>query len=221
MGPVREEQKTLDSVPLLGTIVPVMGTDIISSLLPRTRLRLLALLMRDPSQELYVREIIRRTEIGQGVVQRELASLARAGILLRRVHGNRTYFRANPACPIYPELRGLMLKTAGLVDLLAEALKPLGSKVAVAFVYGSLARGEASAGSDVDLAVIGSASFRDVVARLSKAQSTLGREVNPTVFSAAEFRRRAKQKEHFVTGVLRRPKLFVVGGEDDLRTMAE
>ena len=210
----------LDTVPVLGTIVPVMGTDIIGSLLPKTRLRLLALLMPDPSQELYVREIIRLTGIGQGIVQRELASLTSAGILLRRAHGNRTYFRANPACPVYPELRGLMLKTAGLVDVLAEALKPLGPKVAVAFVYGSLARGEANADSDIDVAVIGSASFRDVAGRLTETQSTLGREINPTVLSAAELRRRVKEKEHFVTQLLLRPKLFVVGGEDELRTMA-
>ena len=126
------------------------------------------------------------------------------------------YFQANPRCPIYPELRGLMLKTAGLVDVLAGVLRPLAGRVDLAFVHGSVAAGTDDGDSDVDLVVVGSVAPADLSLPLRAARTRLGRDVNPTVYTPAEFASRRREADHFLTRVLDRPKLFVVGDADDL-----
>jgi predicted nucleotidyltransferase len=155
-----------------------------------------------------------------GSVQRELANLVEAGIVLRSVQGAQVYFQANSECPVYPELRSLMVKTAGVVDVLREALVPLQERVTTAFVYGSLARGEERSGSDVDLMVLGDASFAEVAAAVKGAQKKLGREINPSVFPVAEFSDKREAGNHFVSTVLAGEKLFIIGNEDELGRLA-
>jgi len=187
----------------------------------RTRRAVLALLYGHADEEFYLREIIRAAGAGQGAMQRELGLLVGAGLVLRRAHGRQVYFRANPENPIYKELRGLLLKTAGVADVLREALAPLAASISVAFVYGSVARGEERRASDVDLLVVGDASFAAVAQALAPAQRRLGREVNPTVFTPAEFKQKLTAGHHFLRSVTGREKLFLFGNEHDLRRLGK
>jgi predicted nucleotidyltransferase len=186
------------------------------ALFGRTRNAVLGLLFGRPDEAFYVREIVRAANSGQGSVQRELRHLERAGILKRTVTGRHVYYQANPDCPIFSEIKSLVVKTVGAVAVLAKALAPLSDKIDVAFIYGSMARAEQLRGSDVDMFLIGDSSFAEVVEALAPAQEELAREVNPTVYPAAEFREKILQKNHFVTSVLRGSKLFLVGDEREL-----
>src|SRR5271165_4882628 len=187
-----------------------------AALFGRTRNAVLGLLFSHPDESFYVRKIVRAANSGQGSVQRELRRLERAGIIKRTVERRHVYYRANPECPIFAEIKGMVAKTIGGVDILARALTSLNGRIKVAFIYGSMARAEQHRGSDVDVFVIGGASFGEVVEALSPAQEKLGREVNPTVYPVSEFCEKALQKHHFVTSVLRGPKLFLVGDESEL-----
>jgi uncharacterized protein len=164
----------------------------------------------------YLRELVRHTGGAVGAVQRELEQLTAAGLVHRDVRGKQVYFQANREAAIFPELQGLFAKTAGLVGILREALMPLAGRVQAAFVFGSAARGELRASSDVDLMVVGEASFGDVVAAVRGAEHRLGRDVNPTVYSLNEFQAKVRTKHHFLTTVLAEPKMFVFGGDDEL-----
>ena len=192
----------------------------IDHIFPKARQRLLGILLPRPNQEFYLRELIRRSGLGQGSVQQELASLTRAGIILRRKDGNRVYYRANVSAPIYSELKGLMLKTAGLADVLRDALQPAAGRIGFAFVYGSVARADESAQSDIDLMVIGTISFRELSAIIGTAQEYLGREINPTIYSKSEFLAKLKDGHHFCRSIVREPKLFILGEEDEFKSLA-
>lgn len=176
---------------------------------------LVHLLLR-PEDSPHVREIARAIGKPAGTLLRELNALAEAGVLERRRVGNQVQFRANPACPIYEDLRSILKKTVGVADVLREALAPLVPRISAAFVYGSVARGEERAGSDLDLMVVGEVKFAEVVAALAPAQEILRREVNPGVYPALEFRRKQAAGEPFLKRVLEERKIFIVGGEDDL-----
>jgi predicted nucleotidyltransferase len=164
----------------------------------------------------YLRELVRHTGGAVGAVQRELEQLTAAGLVRRDVRGRQVYFQANREAAIFPELQGLFAKTAGLVDIVREALTPLAGRLRGVFIFGSAARGELRASSDIDLLVVGEASFGDVGMAVREAEKRLGRDVNPTVYSLDEFRVKVLAKQHFLTTVLAEPKIFVFGGESDL-----
>jgi uncharacterized protein len=187
-----------------------------AALLGRTRGALLALFYGHPDESFYVREVLRAVKTGPGALQRELARMEQAGILRRWRRGSQVYYQANPECPVFRELLGLVLKTVGAVGVLKAALQPLAGRVDSAFVYGSLARDEARAGSDIDLCVIGRVTFAEVAGATGAAQEALRREVNPTVFPRAEFARKLAEKHHFLTAIVSGPKLFLIGGEREL-----
>jgi len=184
------------------------------------RVRALAAMLLEPARRFYVRELARSLGVSEGSLHRELKSLSDAGILRRVREGARVFYQADTALPIYPELRSLFLKTVGLVDVLRAALGPLGTKVTAAFVYGSLAKGEETAESDVDLMVIGDAEFGEVVDALALAEEQLGRELNPTVYPLKEFQDKVHARHHFLSTVLRDEKLFVIGNADELGRLA-
>lgn len=185
-------------------------------LLPKTRQGILAALLVQPDKPWYASELARRMGVPSSSLQRELQDLTEAGILKTHRQGRMAYYQANSNSPIFSDLRGLLLKTAGLVDVLADVLKPLVKKVQVAFVYGSIASGSEKNDSDVDLLVVGAVMPSELAMPLLKAGEQLGRQVNPTVFSAEEFRKKWSDKGHFLTRVLDRPKLFVLGNKDEL-----
>ncbi|MBI3373916.1 MAG: nucleotidyltransferase domain-containing protein [Betaproteobacteria bacterium] len=180
------------------------------------RLGVLALLLLRPEESLHLREIARLTGKAPGTLLREMNTLTAAGVLLRKRVGNQVRFQANPGCPIFEDLRSILKKTVGVADLLSVALEPLAGRIRAAFVYGSIARGDERAGSDLDLMIVGEVRFAEVVAALAPAQDTLRREVNPNVYPALEFRRKAGAGDPFLRRALADRKIFIIGGEDDL-----
>jgi predicted nucleotidyltransferase len=180
------------------------------------RRRVLALLLLRPEESRHVRDIARALKKPPGTLLRELNALAEAGVLERRRVGNQVHFQANAASPIHEDLRNILKKTVGVADLLREALSPLAARIRAAFVYGSIARGEERPGSDLDLMIVGDARFAEVVAALAPAQEALRREVNPSVFPALEFRKKAAAGDPFLKRVLAERKIFIIGGEHDL-----
>ena len=191
-----------------------------AALWPKVRRRILGLLLANPTQEWHLRAIVRRTDLAPATVQREVVSLAEAGILTRRQDGNQVYYRANQDCPIFSELRSVILKTVGLADVLREALTPLGDQIEVAFVYGSIAEGTDRSASDVDLMIIGEVGLRTLAPLLPDVHTTLGREVNPVTMSPQELAERAADSDHFITTVLQGPKIFLIGDKNDLNRLA-
>jgi len=185
-------------------------------LLGNTRSAVLAALFLHPEAALHVRELARVTGASPGSLHRELRMLTELGLLERMEVGRQVHYRANRACPVFEELAGLLRKTSGLADVLREALVPLSGRIAAAFVYGSMATGSEGPRSDVDVMVLGQAGFADVVAVLAPVQDILRREVSPTVMKPAEFARRHKAGDGFVASLLREPKIWLMGGEDEL-----
>lgn len=180
------------------------------------RRAVLARLLLRPEESLHVRELARAIGKPAGTLLRELKALAEAGVLRSDRVGNQLRFQANPRCPIYEDLRNILKKTVGVADVLREALMPLAPRIRAAFVYGSVARGDERAGSDLDVMVVGDTGFGEVVEALEPARETLRREVNPSVLSALEFRKRIAAGEGFMKDVAAGDKIFILGGEDDL-----
>lgn len=209
--------------PIKGMIGPIMGTQtnsLSSTLFGRVRSSVLSLLFCHSEKSYYFREIERTVGMGRGAVQRELDNLVDVGLALRRKQGNQVHYQANPKSPIFAELKSLMVKTAGVADVLREALMPLG-RIRTAFIYGSFAKGSERADSDVDVLVIGEASFSEVVDALASAQESIGREVNPSVYPVEEFVTKVADGHHFVTSLAGEPKIFLIGDEDVLGRLAE
>jgi len=189
-------------------------------LLPKTRQGILAALLVRPDKPWFSSELARRLGVPSSSLQRELRDLTQAGILKSHRQGQMVYFQANRDSPLFPELRGLLLKTAGLVDVLAEALKPLTPKLQLVFVYGSIASAEERSESDIDLMVVGKTPRSDLALPLRRARELLGREINPTVYTRAEFARKLVTKDPFLIDVLTKPRLLVLGSEDELGKIA-
>jgi predicted nucleotidyltransferase len=175
----------------------------------------------EPDRWWYLSDLARRLGVHHATLQRELARLTRAEILLSKRDGNRAYYRANPDSPIFPELRSLLTKTAGLADALRDALRPFEKLIAVAFLYGSVARAAEVSESDVDLMIVGQLSLKSLAPGLRKAEQQLHRPVNPTIYGASEFARKLASGNQFLRNVLDKEKLFVVGTHGDLERLAQ
>jgi predicted nucleotidyltransferase len=182
------------------------------------RQRVLSLLLLNPDTDYHVRELARLTETNAGTLHKELARLAAAGLLLRKAQGNQVRYQANRDSPVFPELAGLFRKTTGLVSVIADALQPL--KPRLALIFGSIARGEETAASDIDLLLIGDFGFADAVKAMYPLQTRLQREISPVVYNPVEFKSKIESGDRFVREVLAKPKLFVVGTADDLGKLA-
>ena len=203
-----------------------MGTigesdNLTGALFGKTRRAVLALLYSHPDEEFYLRQMVRAAGTGLGATQREVKNLTNAGIIRRTMRGRQVYYQANPECPIFPELRSMLIKTAGVGDVLRTALAPLADRINIAFIYGSVARGKERRGSDVDVLVVGNVTFAEVGAALGRAQKILEREVNPTVYPLAEFKSKLAAKHHFIKSVMKDARIFLIGDEDELTRLAE
>ncbi len=208
---------------MLRTIIrrPPRAPQLVEVLFGAYRRRILALLLLRPDETFYVREIARLTGTPAGSLHRELKLLTDAGLLIRARAGNQVRYQADRACPIFEDLAAVFRKTAGLADVLRQALTRLASRIRVAFVFGSVAQGKERAVSDVDVMVIGAASFTKVVQALTLAREDLRREVNPVVMTRAAFRSKSRNGDRFVSRVLREPKIFLVGDSRELAELAE
>ena len=192
----------------------------LDALLPKTRQGILAATLVQPEKSWYASELALRLGVPSSSLQRELHDLSEAGILRTHRQGRMVYYQANRDSPVFPDLRGLLLKTAGLVDVLAQALKPVAAKVATAFVYGSIAAGSEESDSDIDLMVVGQVAPEDLSLPLRRARESLGREINPTVYTSVEFDRKRAANDPFLKQVLDKPRLVVLGNKDELGKVA-
>jgi predicted nucleotidyltransferase len=188
--------------------------DLLSS---RVKAEIFRLLFGVADGELHIREIGRRAGLADATVRQELQRLGRLGLVTLRRSGDRVYCRAHREHPLYPEIHHLVLKTSGLVDVLKESLRD--ERIRLAIVFGSVAAGTTTAFSDVDLMIVGDIGLRAVTRLLSGVNAVVGRELNPVVLSRDEFVRRREASDHLVTSVLKGPRLFVIGDDDDLAGM--
>ncbi len=215
-------------MPKLGSKMPNMGMKAkVSSAAPRTSLaaalfsntqqRVLAFLFGQPQRSFFATELIGLAGGGSGAVQRELARLSQSGLVTVTRLGNQKHYQANPQSPVFVELCGIVQKTVGLAEPLREVLLPFADNIAAAFVFGSVAKQSDTAGSDIDLMVLSdSLSYADLFGALEEVATRLGRTVNPSIYTRQELARRIKQKNSFVTRVLAQPKVWLIGGEDEL-----
>jgi predicted nucleotidyltransferase len=195
-----------------------MTTSIGDALFTKTQQRVLGLLYGKPGQRLYTNEIVRRADMGRGTVSRELDKLVSAGLLLMDREGNQHYYRANPDNPVYKELVDIVRKTFGLADVVRVALLPIIDQIDVAFIYGSVARKEDVASSDIDLLVItDSLAYADLMAVLTDAEQSLDRPINPSIYSALQFKDKLAEKNAFITRLMEQPKIWVKGDDDGIR----
>ena len=217
------------TVPNMGTIVPNMGTkrarhgpaptaSLGNALFGGTRQRVLGLLFGRPKRSFYAKELIRLADGGSGAVQRELERLAQSGLVTVRPIGNQKHFQANPDSPIFAELCSIAKKTFGLADPLRNALAPLAPRILAAFIYGSVAKHQDTAASDIDLMIIADrVSYADLLMAVELATADLGRQVTTTILTRKELAQRIKDRSSFVTRMLAQPKIWLIGTEDDIR----
>jgi len=198
-----------------------MGTGRVLSdtLFGRTRGAVLSVLYGHIGEAFYLRQLARLTNITLGAVQRELRQLVDAGLVSRKTVGMQIFYTANQESPVFAEIKSLIIKTVGMHDVLLAALAPLRKKIIVAFVYGSVAQSSEGTRSDVDLMIVGTVDFGDVVEKIAEAQRILNREINPTVYSVKEFRK--KVRENFLMTVLAGKKLFIIGDENVLAELGQ
>jgi predicted nucleotidyltransferase len=188
----------------------------LATLFPTLRGELLAATLNQPDKWWYLSELAQFLKTTPSSLQRELKALVDGGILQQRREGTRTYFKAETRSPLFPELRGLIEKTVGVLPTLQEVLASLQPGMDCAFIYGSVTRNDEHALSDVDLMVVGRVGLTELTPALRKAETRLGREVNATSSSAHEFRNKVAAKDHFLSEVLKGPKQFVKGDKRDL-----
>lgn len=192
-----------------------------SALFGKTRQAILSLFFTNIERSFYLRQIAQIVDSGMGAVQRELSSLANAGILIRKKEGRQVYFQINTLCPIYNELLSIVSKTSGLRGMIEQSLYPLKDKIRIAFVYGSFAKSRQTLDSDIDLFIIGNVSFSNIVEALETAQKSLEREINPSIYTEEEFVKKLKRGNHFLNAILPDEKVFVIGNADELAAMVE
>lgn len=206
-------------IPILGTIIPNMGTKINLSdaLFSKTQQRVLTVLYGQPDRHFYTNEIIRLTDSGRGAIQRELEKLVVAGLLTVERVGNQKQYQANLTASIFTELRGIVLKTFGLVDVLKQALAPVASQIHSAFIYGSIAKQEDTANSDIDLMLLSDTlAYPDLFLLLEKIEPQVARPINPSIYSVEEWQQKLREGNNFLIQVVKQPKIFLIGTDDEL-----
>jgi predicted nucleotidyltransferase len=203
----------------MGDIIPKMGSDtgLGNALFTKTQQRVLGILFGAPHRSFYLNEIVRLSRAGNGAVHRELGKLVTCGLVSAGLIGNQKHYQANASAPIFEELRGIVLNTFGLVDVLRGRLASLADQIDVAFIYGSIAKGVDHAGSDIDVMIVSeTVSYPDALVALDVMANPLGREVNPRIYRRVEFEKRASEEGGFLSRVLEGPKLFLIGSEGDI-----
>jgi predicted nucleotidyltransferase len=207
----------------MGIFIPKMGIQgpehvrLADALFTKVQQRVLGILFGQPERSFLSKEVITLAGCGTGAVHRELKRLVASGLITVNSAGWEKHYQANRHSPVFEELRGLVVKTVGLVEPVREALAPLAAGIRAAFVYGSQAKGTESASSDVDVMIVSEdLAYAEVYAALAKAEEMLARSINPTIVSLTEWQRRRENLNRFLENVSTQPKLFVLGSEDDL-----
>jgi len=224
MGKVSREY-CLQTAPKMDTIVPIMGTNRADHNIPfvlfgKARQAVLLMFYTKPDDAYYLRQISRITGIGMGSLQRELKLLTEGGIISRVVRGRHILYQANQACPIFHELKAIIIKTIGVGDVLKTALASLIERIRIAFIYGSFAMGTERAGSDIDVLIVGDLTLEEVVSAFDEAQNTIGREINPVIYPVTEFTNKIINDNHFLNHALGGPVIFLIGDKSELERLA-
>ena len=211
----------LDNLRILRKYIRNMRMDsTLSALFGPTRQAVLATTYLRPEKPWYLSELAAHLETRPSSLQRDVESLVRAGILEKRVDGRRSYIQANRESPVFEEIRSLMEKTSGIVPRLQKAIDRFAGKIEWAFLYGSFARGQEGARSDVDLMLIGNVSMMEMVSALQRVEKSVGREINPTIYTREEFLKNVGQKNHFLLTVMSAGKIMLKGRADELEEIA-
>ncbi len=197
-------------------------TNLSDALFTKVQQRVLGLLYGQPNRSFHTNEIIRFAQSGTGSIQRELEKLTNSGLLTATFIGNQKHYQANPSNPLYAELHSIVLKTFGLADVLKLALEPIASDIRIAFIYGSIAKRSDTATSDIDIMVLSDTlTYADLFPLLVQSESKLGRSIHPTFYSPTEWARKKQANNNFVIQVISQPKIFLIGGDDDLEKFGE
>lgn len=192
-----------------------------NALFSRVQQRVLALIFGHPERSFYISEIVRKVHSGSGAVERELSKLESSGLVTVERIGNQKHYRANQAAPIFEELRGLVEKTVGLAEPIKKSFEPYADAIKSAFVYGSVAKGDDTAYSDIDLMVIGDdLNYADLYTAAQNVESRLRRRVHPLFLSPADWHRKASDKGSVFNKISHSPKIFIIGSEKGLQPWA-
>ncbi len=190
------------------------------ALFSTTQQKVLGLLYGHPDETFFVNQILRLTGMGVHTIKRELDRMTAVGILTMRKIGNQHHYQANPECPIFPELIGIVRKTFGVADVIKVALEARDEQIELAFVYGSIASAEDRADSDIDLMIVApDLAYAELMETLAEAEQVLGRKINPTIYNVSEVESRLKRKDAFFSRVMERPKIWIKGADDDIGTV--
>ena len=182
----------------------------------KTCVLLLSFLYNNPKKTFYLREIARKIGMGVGTVQRELSKLVSADLVVRQAQGKQVYYEANPRSHVYNEMRGLIIKTFGLADIVKDTFNPFLNKIDHAFIYGSQANGTSTADSDIDLMVVGNISEMELHKAINKAEGKLDKAINYSLFTPVEFSKRKKEKNGFINRIVSGKKIMLVGDENEI-----
>lgn len=189
---------------------------IADALFTKTQQRVLAILFSKPEQSVYLNEIVRVANIGKGTIKRELERMTSAGLLTIQHIGNQTHYQANPNCPIYNELRSITQKTVGIVDIIKTALQSLDAQITQAFIYGSVAKQQDTANSDIDLMLISDTlPYATLMSTLLEAETSIGRTINPSIYTTQQIHDKLHSNNAFITRVFAQPKLWIKGSDND------
>lgn len=199
------------------TLHAATETGLGDALFTKTQRQVLALFFGNPDRSYYTKEVVRYAGVGIGSVQRELEKLGGAGLLTVTRIGNQKHYQANRLAPIFGELRGIVLKTFGLADVLRQALASFANRISVAFIYGSVAKATDTASSDIDVMIVApDLSYSEVVAFFAEPEAGLGRAINPTLYKPEDFARKLAEDNAFLSKVLNQPRIFLIGTDDDI-----
>ena len=191
-------------------------------LFTKTQQKVLGLLFGKPDQSFYLNEITKLSQMGRGTIKRELERMEAAGIVVKNRIGNQNHYQANPECPVYSELMGIARKTFGVADVIKTALNSILDEVALAFIYGSVAKGEDTAKSDIDLLIVSNElTYSEVMERLLDSETSIGRPINPTIYNVDQIEKKLKQDNAFVSRVMEQPKIWIKEDEDVYRTIGQ
>ena len=186
----------------------------------RARVEILKLFLFNPENSFYQRQISTLTRQSIRGVQREAERLEKIGLIEKSIQGNRIYYKVNKKCPIFEELKRILFKSVGIAEVLKENLKK-SDNIKIAFIYGSYAKAEENLLSDIDLLIIGSINSKELSSLLSKPKRELSREINYAVFPLQEFRKKVRQKDHFLNTILKEKKIFIIGDENQVKTITK
>ncbi len=202
-------------------MVQSMSSNLIAdALFTKTQQRVLSLIYGNPESTFYTTEIMHYAKMGRGTISRELDRLVSSGLVHVSKQGNQRHYQANSSNPVYNELIGIIRKTFGLADVIRSALLPVTAQINCAFIYGSIAKDQATAESDVDLMVLSpSLAYADIMALLPEAEQAIKRPINPSIYTQDQINKKLTENNAFITRVMQQEKIWVTGSENDIRVV--